>query len=178
MYFYLSIGTNIEPEKNAVKIIQSLVECYGRLTLFPFIYSEPEDISSKAVFLNSVAIISSPDSEQNVKDSLNKIETKLGRQRDDPLRGMKDRTADIDILLTAENINYEYFFQFDKHYIKAPVLAIGKQADLSLYGLASFQGATTIDLDASTGNIRVFDYTDDRLVNRQKSPLSLKQSLV
>lgn len=170
MYFYLSIGTNINPEKNAVNIIKNLSHHFGRLTLFPFVYTKPEFISSSSIFLNSLAIIESKLSDKEIKHILNTIEIKLGRNRNDPLRSTKDRPADIDILLQADKHHLSLFDTFTDQYIKA-CLPPNTPADLSVYGLPTHQGAATVHLDSTTSQIAIIENKLDCLVNREKSSL-------
>lgn len=168
MYFYLSIGTNINPEKNAMRIIHALSEHFGHLSLFPFVYTEPESISSSSIFLNGLAIIQSELSVQQIKQVLNEIEISLGRDRSDPLKSIKDRPADIDILLFADQHHLSLFDTFNDSYIKA-CLPPNEPADLTSYGLPAQQGAATVYLDNRTGKIEIVQNKLDCLINREKA---------
>lgn len=168
MYFYLSIGTNINPEENAANIIINLCHHFGKVTLLPFVYTKPELISSSSIFLNGLAIIESDLSDKEVKHILNTIEIKLGRNRNDPLKSIKDRPADIDILLQADKHHISLFDTFTDKYIKA-CLPPNTPADLSVYGLPAHQGATTVHLDSTTSQISIIENKFDCLVNREKS---------
>ena len=170
MYFYLSIGTNINPEKNAVEIIKNLCTHFGDITLFPFVYTQPELISSSSIFLNSLAIIESNHDDKELKNILNSIEIRLGRNRNDPLKSTKNRPADIDILLKADKYHLPLFNTFTDRYIKA-CIPPNTPADLSVYGLPTHQGATTIHLDSTSGQISIAENKLDCLVNREESTL-------
>ena len=170
MYFYLSIGTNINPEKNAAKVITNLCRHFGDITLLPFIYTKPEVISSSSIFLNGLVIIESKLNNKELKNILNSIEIKLGRNRNDPLKSTKDRPADIDILLQADKHHTSLFDTFTDNYIKA-CLPPNKPTDLSVHGLPAHQGAATIHLDNTTGQISIIEDKLDCLVNRQKTTL-------
>lgn len=165
MYFYLSIGTNINPEKNSVRIIENLCHHFGSLTLLPFVYTKPELILSSSIFLNGLAIIKSNLCDKDLKNILNTIEVKLGRDRNDPLKSTKNRPADIDILLQADKHHLALFDTFTEKYIKA-CLPPNKPADLSVYGLPAHQGAATIHLDNTTGQISIIKNKLDSLINR------------
>lgn len=137
MYYYLSIGTNINPEFNAAQIIHCLAREFSAIRYFPFVYTEPQGMQTELTFLNSAAIIESNLPPSEFKSRLNAIETELGRDRNDPLRSKKDRTADIDILGTEEDLDLLFFNQFKETYIRGVVApeAHSQFADLSRYGL-------------------------------------------
>ena len=176
MYYYLSLGTNIEPEVNALRMLEALCSEFGKIICFPFIYSEPEAIKSKNRFLNSAVIIICDQPITNVKARLNQIETQLGRDRTDPDKSIKDRTADIDIVTTSDRIDFTLFHVPQVSYISNSIYGKGKLANLG--PLASTKGPTTIDLDRDTGNIRVIHNTQNSLIDGQESSFSFQQSLV
>lgn len=172
MYYYLSIGTNIEPEANAVRISTALAKMFGNYALYPFIYNAPVSMKSQRVFLNSLAIISSDLNKEEVKAELNKIEIQLGRDRQDPQRSEKDRTADIDILTARLDYNEAFFLEFDAPYIPLVLAKDDKYderagADLSRYGLhlplSTPQRPTTVYFDTRTRHIAVVDNRHRRL---------------
>lgn len=165
MYFYLSIGTNIKPEKNAVRIISNLCRHFGTLTLLPFVYTKPETIPSTSIFLNSLVVIESKLNSQEIKSILNAIEIKLGRNHNDPFKSTKDRPADIDILLESEEYNLSMFETFTESYIQA-CLPPTTPADLSMYNLPSYQGAASVNFDDTTSKIQILYDELDCLVNR------------
>ena len=118
MFYYLSIGTNIAPEENAGKIVRLLSKYFGEIYLFPFIYTEPQNIATENPFLNSVAILQSALSERELKDILNNIETTLGRDRNNPKRSVSDRPADIDIIATHREFDLDALKHVSESYIK------------------------------------------------------------
>lgn len=171
MYYYLSIGTNIEPEKNAVNIITHLTQEFGPLAVYPFIYTYPEAIESKRIFLNSLAIIVAKHSPAEVKSRLNLIEERLGRDRSDPARSSKDRAADIDILDYGEALDVNVFQRGKEAYISQVVAGHGVAADLGSQGLVTPERPTTVHFDASTGHIAIFQDGTCSLENRLKTSL-------
>ncbi|MDQ7049978.1 MAG: hypothetical protein Q9M92_10740 [Enterobacterales bacterium] len=78
MYYYLSIGTNISPEVNAVKIVQLLCKIFGQMVLYPFIRTSPVDIQSENLFLNSVAIIKTRFRADSIKNNAGWDRVELG----------------------------------------------------------------------------------------------------
>lgn len=138
---------------------------FGQITLFPFVYTAPESIASQAQFLNSVAVIYSKGQPEQVKNQLNRIETRLGRDRTDPQRSHKDRTADIDILGYADTIQLNFFLTNPSEYVRSPANYTAPPADLSQHGLPAFERAATVYLDTGTRNIRIVDKRDYRFVD-------------
>jgi len=162
MYYYLSIGTNIDPEKSSVRILEMLCEAFTTLALFPFRYTEPEGVELSDTFLNALVVVYSPEDWVRVKAILNEIEAKMGRDRSDPLRSIKNRAADLDILEASSKLDFEPYSSAKEAYIKACFELTGTQVNLLAYGLASHQGPATIYIDALTGNIVVVDDELDR----------------
>lgn len=95
--FYLSLGSNIDPEVNLVKAIHLLAE-YGEVRKISQAWESKSVGSSGPNFLNASAMFLSALTEGELKEQLIRpIETRLGRKRN------KDkfipRTIDIDIIL-------------------------------------------------------------------------------
>lgn len=158
MYFYLSLGSNISPEASAVRMVRALCLRFGKIGLFPFCYTPPEGINSDTLFLNGLAIIAASDAKLLVKDQLNAIETAMGRDRDDPERSYKDRTADIDILAQAEALDLRHFYAAPESYVQTCFHLRGTtRPDLRQWGLASYQRPSTVHVDTCTGKICVIE---------------------
>ncbi len=173
MFYYLSLGTNIQPEENAANMVTMLAKEFGPLITYPFVYTEPENIATKNLFLNSLAIVYSSLPQDDIKTRLNHIEEQLGRDRDDPDKSTKDRTADIDILgKSADQIN-----DFFSHYTESYIINIAHLNEgskvFTLPVLASTERPTTIDFDRASGNIRIVDNGTNRLKHWHKSALEL-----
>ncbi len=171
MYYYLSIGSNIDPRTNASKIIRQLADNFGPLISYPFLSNAPLHIPSKRRFLNSVAILKSDQPPESVKAILNRIEITLGRDRSDPERSLKDRTADIDILGWNKNLNPDFFKQFTEPYINFFGVIGNRYEDLSAEGLPSPQRPAAIDLDRNTGQICILDDSHNGLKDWQEPSL-------
>lgn len=171
MYYYLSIGTNIHPKENAVAIVKALCLAFENVTLYPFICTSPEDMTSQNSFLNSVAIITSPNNIKDIKLTLNRIETNLGRDRQDPDRSTKDRPADIDILSQSTDLDPVQFEKFGQKYIKNAYLMTSKPVDLTKHGLTALKGPSTVHLDCRSSNIVIRHQHQYRLENGLKPTL-------
>jgi len=99
--YLLGIGSNIKPAQNIVQIIALLLERFPQLSLSRVLKIPPVGMNSHHDFLNVVAFIETDLSEKSLKTICNHIEIKLGRDRNDPTRKVKDRPADLDILKPA-----------------------------------------------------------------------------
>lgn len=154
MFFYLSIGSNICPEDNAIKIVQHLCNRFGAIYLYPFCYTKPEGMNSENTFLNSLAIIRSEDSQATIKASLNEIEILLGRNKNDPLSSTKDRPADIDILGLSKELTIEVLESQTDDYLRK-VIDHKSLADLKPYGLPIGDRPATINFNDAAGKIFV-----------------------
>tara|TARA_R110000772_G_scaffold210565_1_gene321289 strand:+ start:177 stop:710 length:534 start_codon:yes stop_codon:yes gene_type:complete len=168
--YLLGIGSNIEPRANIAKIIHLLLCQLPRLSLSRVLKIPPIGMNSQRDFLNVVVFIETAMTEVELKMICNDIEITLGRDRHDPARKTKDRTADLDILTKAvfpedgnrlvSSITDEYFLYPLLDEINA-YLSNGhystQQAGetITFDDLTFGQTATTIDRNASTGNERV-----------------------
>lgn len=106
--YLLGIGSNLEPEHNIGKIIESLLALFPKLTLSRVLSIPPVGMNSHHDFLNMVVFIETSMDQDSLKSLCNEIETQLGRDRSDPASKTKDRPADLDILFkinAAEDLN-------------------------------------------------------------------------
>lgn len=174
MFYYFSIGTNIEPEHNAVNIVKMLSQHFGPIVIYPFVYTQPQNIVSQNVFLNSIAIALSPKNEVEVKNILNSIEITLGRDRSDPQRSKKDRVADIDILGFSKDQDNNFLDQQKELYIKEVIDTQSHSVDLTSFGLPSSKGPATVDFDTTSSHIRILQNAADSLIDWHKASLVLQ----
>lgn len=96
--YYLGLGSNIEPYTNVPRMLEALQRLSPELAVSSIISTQPKGIVTQKRFLNLAARIKSDLSPEALKAQFNTIERLLGRDRSDPNRSFKDRTADIDIL--------------------------------------------------------------------------------
>jgi 2-amino-4-hydroxy-6-hydroxymethyldihydropteridine diphosphokinase len=96
--FILGIGTNVNPERNARHIVERLVHRFGRTLVSRFHYTEPVGMDSDRQFINYCAFVETRLDPVACKSACVAIEIELGRDRTDPFRKTRDRTADIDLL--------------------------------------------------------------------------------
>lgn len=107
MHYFLSIGSNLQPEKNIILMIEQLFQFSSRLLISKVILTKAEGFESKNHFLNACIYFESDVLKAaELKERFNCIETLLGRDRNDPQRTHKDHPADIDIIWALEKLNY------------------------------------------------------------------------
>lgn len=168
--YLLGIGSNIEPDKNIAIIIDELAQRFDTLHLSRVLHIPPIGMNSNKDFLNLVVFIETDLAELELKQQCNQIEIKLGRDRNDPQRKMKDRPADLDILASAtfpddatrpaSMVTDEYFLYplLDE---LVSFLTDGDQRPaqqgqkIEIGALTFGQTATTIHWNRSAGNKRV-----------------------
>ena len=93
---YISIGSNIDAEKNVRLALHALQEHYGELILSSVYESEAVGFKGDN-FLNLVAGLDTTEDVYDVALSLRKIEDENGRKREGPR--FSSRTVDLDLLL-------------------------------------------------------------------------------
>ena len=93
---YISIGSNIEAEKNIRLAIHALQDHYGKLILSSVYESEAVGFEGDN-FLNLVAGVNTDEDVHTVAATLRKIEDDNGRDRNGPR--FSPRTVDLDLLL-------------------------------------------------------------------------------
>ena len=169
MYYYLCIGSNINPKQNFEQIIMQLLKAFTSCYIYPAIKTTPENLSTDNHFLNSLAVIYSEKDEKLIKQILNEIEESLGRDRNDPLRGEKDRTADIDIMTTSSEFDLRHFSDFSDSFIQEVLQGKKPSVALKLGSLVFRDGPAAIHFNATTGQIRIIENELDSLDNGIKS---------
>ena len=98
---YLSLGSNIAPEKHLRAAIAELRERFGTLLLSP-VYRTPAVGFAGADFLNAAARIETGLSPQDLDAWLHALEDRHGRDRSGPR--FSSRTLDVDLLLYDDRV--------------------------------------------------------------------------
>jgi 2-amino-4-hydroxy-6-hydroxymethyldihydropteridine diphosphokinase len=95
---YLSLGSNIEPERNLPAAVRLLAR-YGRILAVSSVWeSRPLGFAAQANFLNAALLMETPCTAKELRETvIAGIETELGRIRGENRNG--PRTIDIDIML-------------------------------------------------------------------------------
>lgn len=118
MFYYLSIGSNINPEHHIGRCFEILLQRFESLASYPFCFTQPEEIDSKKKFVNSICILKYDTHPVALKSWLSDLEIFLGRDRSNPLRGSTDRTCDLDILGFSKKFEEKLFHDRKEGYIK------------------------------------------------------------
>ncbi len=98
---FLSLGSNIEPERHVRAALAALEDAFGPLRVSP-IYRTPAVGFHGAPFLNLAVALETDLPPQAVHARLSELETALGRRRDGPR--FSARTMDIDLLLHGDTV--------------------------------------------------------------------------
>lgn len=98
----ISVGSNIEAEKNIQKARQYLMGQFEVMNESEFIETEPIGNLSQPHFINGTFLIRTDLSQQGLKIQLQAIETKLGRDRCNGPDAA--RTIDLDIIVWNDDI--------------------------------------------------------------------------
>lgn len=136
---YLSLGSNIDAEKNLKACARILREEFDQVE-FSKVYRSPSAGFSGADFLNAVARIETDLEPLVLRDALQKIEDEHGR-----IRGAKkfsDRTLDIDILLYDDLIFSRDKLDIPRDEILKYAFVIGPLAEINPSGLHPQTGST------------------------------------
>jgi len=165
--YLLGVGSNISPHENIAQIVALLLKSFSPLQLSRVLEIPPIGMNSQHDFLNVVIFIETTATEMELKSVCNAIEVQLGRDRSDPDRKTKDRSADLDILthisLPADQ-NRPALDMTDEYFIYPLIdeliaYLLNQHSELNQAGiplnidnLTFGQTATTINRDASTGN--------------------------
>ena len=97
---YVSVGSNLDRERNIVTALQLLTEHYGELQQSSVYESAAVGFDS-APFYNLVVGFTTQESPQVIQDQLHGIEDRCGRQRTATLSA---RTLDLDLLLYDDRV--------------------------------------------------------------------------
>ena len=104
-YYFISLGSNIDPARNLALMLDQLLQLSNEVVLSRIIQTTAEGFETERLFLNAVARIQCHLPADELKVALNRIETELGRDRNDPRSKRKDRVADLDILFPLSEMD-------------------------------------------------------------------------
>lgn len=108
---YVSVGSNVEREKNVRGAVRALKERYINVALSS-VYQSKADGFEGDDFYNLVAAFTTNESVEALRDAIARIETAHGRARNGPRYGA--RTLDIDILLYGDMIRHDDCFDIPR----------------------------------------------------------------
>lgn len=95
--FYISIGSNIEKEKNMKKCFALLRKGFGTIVFSRVFETKPVGFKEQENFFNAVCRVETKNSFEDTKRYLKEIEKQFGRKKTAIKSG--PRTMDLDILI-------------------------------------------------------------------------------
>lgn len=172
--YILGIGSNLEPEKNAGLIIERLVGRFGEILVSRIYYTAPVKIESDHRFVNFCAFVPSELAAAEFKAECVAIEIALGRDRNNPLRKILDRPADLDLLvrLVGTEASLEAAMIIPADYLAVPAEemiamlglggplppARGELCQVSAGGLCLGETPAAVDRDDGAGLVVIRQY--------------------
>ena len=130
---YLSLGSNKGDRIGFVQQATSLLNATDGISLIrtsAFYESEPWGMESETWFVNAVVEVKTTLSPQKLLTECQRIETQLGRKRDENVKGYQDRTIDIDILfynkeiISEENLTIPHKYLHLRAFTLVPLLEL------------------------------------------------------
>lgn len=161
MFYYLSIGSNIEPQKNIGKCIEILLENFGSLYLYSPVYTKPEGLNTDSIFINTLVVLESDANAVFFKDILNGIERKLGRVKKN--KNLMGHTCDIDIISNRDDFNLSIFSNLREGYLQSVIRSENLAKNVRIYNLECIDRPSTVYLDGSSSNKAIFGNKFDTL---------------
>lgn len=101
MRAYLSLGSNLEPERHLRAALDALAAAFGPLQVSPA-YRTPAQGFAGPDFLNLAVAIDTALSPRALRDWLHALESRLGRDRTAPR--LSSHTLDADLVLYGEQV--------------------------------------------------------------------------
>ena len=125
---YISIGSNIDRDKNIVASLQALEHRFGKLTISSVYESEPVGFTGDA-FYNLVVGFNSALEVKDVARQLRQIELDNGRTRD--CQKFSARTLDLDLLLYDDLILNDGRLQIPRNEIERYAFVLEPLAEMA-----------------------------------------------
>ena len=124
---YVSVGSNLERERNIATALQALTESYGELQQSSVYESAAVGFDS-APFYNLVVGFSTLESPRVIQDQLHAIEDRCGRQRTATLSA---RTLDLDLLLYDDQVMTDGKLMLPREDITRYAFVLGPLAEIA-----------------------------------------------
>ena len=124
---YVSVGSNLERERNIATALQELTESYGELQQSSVYESAAVGFDS-APFYNLVVGFSTQESPQVIQHQLHAIEDRCGRQRTATLSA---RTLDLDLLLYDDQVMTDGKLVLPREDINRYAFVLGPLAEIA-----------------------------------------------
>ena len=124
---YVSVGSNLDRERNIATALQVLTENYGELQQSSVYESAAVGFDS-APFYNLVVGFSTQESPRVIQDQLHAIEDRCGRQRTATL---SPRTLDLDLLLYDDRVLMDGKLVLPREDINRYAFVLGPLAEIA-----------------------------------------------
>src|SRR5262245_59565410 len=125
---YVSIGSNIEREKNIRGAVQALRAAFGKLILSRVYQTKAEGFVGED-FYNLAAAFDTEQSVEKIRSQLADIETAHGRERGG--ERLNSRTLDIDILLYGSLVRHDERFDLPRGEIRRFAFVLGPLVEIA-----------------------------------------------
>jgi 2-amino-4-hydroxy-6-hydroxymethyldihydropteridine diphosphokinase len=142
---YVSVGSNIDRERNISAALQGLTELYGELQLSSVYESEAVGFDSEP-FYNLVLGYTTDQSPQTVQAELHRIEDRFGRLRTGALSA---RTLDLDLLLYDDLVMSDGKLVLPREDITRYAFVLGPLAEIAATARHPVSGVTYADMWAA-----------------------------
>lgn len=125
---YISIGSNIERDKNIPSSLAALKHCFGKLTISSVYESEPVGFAGES-FYNLVAGFDSDLPVREIAKQLRQIEQDHGRTRE--AQKFSARTLDLDLILYGDLIISDGCLQIPRDEIERYAFVLEPLAEIA-----------------------------------------------
>ena len=142
---YVSVGSNIDRERNISAALQGLTELYGELQLSSVYESDAVGFDSEP-FYNLVLGYTTDQPPQTVQAELHRIEDRFGRLRTGALSA---RTLDLDLLLYDDLVMSDGKLVLPREDITRYAFVLGPLAEIAATARHPVSGVTYADMWAA-----------------------------
>jgi 2-amino-4-hydroxy-6-hydroxymethyldihydropteridine diphosphokinase len=119
---YVSIGSNVERERNIREAVRTLKASFENFAMSPVFETKAEGFAGDD-FYNLAACFDTDESLERLRDRLGRIEAAQGRERTE--ERFAPRTLDIDILLYGDSVRHDDRFDIPRREILAQLHVLG-----------------------------------------------------
>lgn len=98
MFYFCSLGSNMDGQRNIALALEKLAQQLGPLEHTDTIETAPHQLDTPHAFFNALLWFDSPLPKADIKAMFNALETELGRDRTSPNKKREDHPIDIDIM--------------------------------------------------------------------------------